>query len=59
MSLPNGPTERQLIEIDVASIAMGNLPKTYSELGDLVWKIFKMGKRTKELEIIKRELKMD
>ena len=57
MSLPNGPTERQFIEVDVASIAMGRIPKTYSEFGDLVWKIFRMGKRAKELEIIERELK--
>jgi len=59
MSLPDGPTERQLIDVDVASIAMGSLPRTYIELDSLVWKIFNLGRRAKELEITERESKED
>jgi len=54
MGLPTIPTERQLIEVDVASIAMGEIPKTYSSFNDLVWLIFEKGKLAKELEIKER-----
>jgi len=51
MALPDGkPTEKQIIEIKVASIAIGEIPLTHSEFGELIWKVFRMGERHNELE---------
>jgi len=48
---PQKLTEKQIILVNVAGIAMGEIPKTFSEFGDLVWKIFHLGERYKEQEL--------
>jgi len=51
MDLSEKPTQRQLVQVDVASIAMSDIPKTFSEFDKLVWKVFYLGRKDKELEL--------
>jgi hypothetical protein len=41
--------EHETILLEVSSIAIGEIPKSYSEFGDLVWKVFHAGAKYKDL----------
>ena len=51
MGLPGESTERQLVQVDIASLSMKDLPRTYTEYGERIWKAFHLGRKDKELEL--------
>ena len=45
----NELTEDQATLIQIAQMAMGELPRTYTELGHIVWDAFALGRHYEQL----------
>ena len=44
-------SRREIIQVTVASIAMGKIPRRYSEFGDLIWRVYELGRESKQLDV--------